>query len=157
MSKLSKAEIEDIREVFDLFDFWDGRDGMVDAVKVGDLMRCNGFNPTNAICVKHGGTRKPEEKQYKFDEFLPIYEAIIKEKAEGTHADFMEAFKTFDREGQGFISSAEMRQVLSCYGERLSDREVDDIIKFTETQEDLEGNVKYEEFIKRVMAGPKTK
>lgn len=48
----------DIREVFDLFDFWDGRDGMIDAVKVGDLLRCSGFNPTIALTVKHGATLK---------------------------------------------------------------------------------------------------
>jgi myosin light chain 6 len=151
---LSKSEIEDIREVFDLFDFWDGRDGMIDAIKVGDLLRCNGFNPTIAVTVKHGATTKAGEKQYKFDEFLPVYEAILKEKEAGTFADFMEAFKTFDREGQGFISSAELRHVISNYGERLSDDEVNDIIKFTDLHEDLEGNVKYEDFIKRVMAGP---
>ncbi|MRA94230.1 hypothetical protein GH868_30360, partial [Bacillus thuringiensis] len=73
----------------------------------------------------------------------------------GTYADFMEAFKTFDREGQGFISSAEMRMVLIGLGERLTDEEVDTIIKLTGLEEDLDGNVKYEDFIKRVMARPK--
>jgi myosin light chain 6 len=157
MSQLSKAEIEDIKEVFDLFDFWDGRDGMVDAIKVGDLMRCAGNNPTIGITVKYGATTKAGEKQYKFDEFLPIYEAILKEKEGGNFADFIEAFKTFDREGQGFISFAELRMVLGSYGERLTDAEIDEIIKYTDTHEDLEGNVKYEDFIKKVMAGPNKK
>lgn len=48
----------DIKEVFDLFDFWDGRDGMIDAVKVPDLLRCAGMNPTNKISLKHGATKK---------------------------------------------------------------------------------------------------
>ena len=56
------------------------------------------------------------EKQYKFEEILPIYEAVEKDTDSGTFADFMEAFKTFDREGQGFISSAEMRHVLTSLG-----------------------------------------
>ena len=47
-----------MREVFDLFDFWDGRDGLVDAAKVGDLLRCIGLNPTNALIKRHGGTEK---------------------------------------------------------------------------------------------------
>ncbi|KAF7258982.1 Myosin essential light chain striated adductor muscle [Paragonimus skrjabini miyazakii] len=157
MSTLSKAEVEDIREVFDLFDFWDGRDGMIDAVKVGDLLRCSGINPTIALTVKHGATTKQGEKQYKFDEFLPCYEAILKEKETGTFADYMEAYKTFDREGQGFISAAEMRHVLTGYGERLDDKEVDQIVKFIDLHEDLDGNIKYEELIKRVLAGPSTK
>ena len=47
-----------MREVFDLFDFWDGRDGMVDGAKVGDFLRCCGLNPTNAMVVSNGGTKK---------------------------------------------------------------------------------------------------
>ena len=56
------------------------------------------------------------EKQYKFEEILPIYQAVAKETDTGTFADFMEAFKTFDREGQGFISAAELRHVIQNLG-----------------------------------------
>merc|ERR1711976_440948 len=155
MSELSKSDIEDVKEIFDLFDFWDGRDGEVDGAKVGDLLRCAGLNPTQDTVLKNGGCAKFGEKQLKFEEILPIYEAVSKDADPGTFADFMEAFKTFDREGQGYISAAELRQVLVSLGERLTEAEVEDIIKSTDTQEDLDGNIKYEEFIKGVMAGPK--
>ncbi|KAI0239264.1 Myosin essential light chain, striated adductor muscle [Lamellibrachia satsuma] len=155
MANLSESEIEDVQEVFDLFDFWDGRDGLVDGAKIGDLLRCTGLNPTNELVLKNGGCSKFGEKQYKFEEILPIYKAVSDETDTGTYADFMEAFKTFDREGQGFISSAEMRMVLVGLGERLTDEEVDTIIKLTGLEEDLDGNVKYEDFIKRVLAGPR--
>jgi myosin light chain 6 len=151
---LSSDEIDKVREVFDLFDFWDGRDGFVDGAKVGDVLRCCGLNPTNEVVLKHGGTKQMGEKQYKFEELLPVYQEVSQIKDTGTYAEFIEAFKTFDREGQGFISAAEVRHVLSSLGERLTDEEVDKIFKFTETREDLEGNIKYEEFIKKVMAGP---
>jgi len=155
MTDLSASDIEDVQEVFDLFDFWDGRDGLVDAAKIGDLLRCTGLSPTESIVLKNGGCKKFGEKQYKFEEILPIYKAVDAEHDTGTFADFMEAFKTFDREGQGFIAMAEMRHVLQSLGERLADEEVESILKFTETEEDLDGNVKYEEFIKKVMAGHK--
>lgn len=58
----------DLREVFDLFDFWDGRDGLIDAVKVGDLLRCCGLNPTQKVVLKHGGTKK-EGTIYDFERF----------------------------------------------------------------------------------------
>jgi Ca2+-binding EF-hand superfamily protein len=157
MADLCASDIEDVREVFDLFDFWDGRDGLVDGAKIGDLLRCTGLNPTNKIVCDNGGTKKFGEKQYKFEEILPIYKAVSGETDTGTFADFMEAFKTFDREGQGFISMAEMRHVLQSLGERLTDAEVETILKSTETEEDLDGNVKYEDFIKKVMAGPPSK
>ena len=56
------------------------------------------------------------EKAYKFDEFLPLLEEVSGDKDTGTFADFMEAFKTFDREGQGYISGAELRHLLSSLG-----------------------------------------
>lgn len=157
MADLSSSEIEDVREVFDLFDFWDGRDGMVDGAKVGDFLRCCGLNPTQAMVWNNGGTKKFGEKQYKFEEILPIYKTASSDSDVGTFADFMEAFKTFDREGQGYIAAAELRHVLCFLGERLTDPEIDAILKYTGTEEDLDGNIKYEEFIKKVMAGPPQK
>jgi len=59
------------------------------------------------------------EKQYKFEEILPIYKAVNSETDVGTFADFMEAFKTFDREGQGYIAAAELRHVLTNLGQRI--------------------------------------
>jgi Ca2+-binding EF-hand superfamily protein len=157
MADLSSGDIEDVREVFDLFDFWDGRDGLVDGFKVGDFLRCCGLNPTLALVSENGGTKKLGEKQYKFEEILPIFKQASSADEAGTFADFMEAFKTFDREGQGFINAAELRHVLTMLGERLTDADVDMILKHTGTEEDLDGNIKYEEFIKKVMAGHDTK
>ncbi|XP_013401275.1 myosin essential light chain, striated adductor muscle [Lingula anatina] len=149
--KLDPEELEDVKEVFDLFDFWDGRDGLVDAAIVGDFLRCVGLNPTHEVVLKNGGTKKMGEKQLKLEEIIPIYQSVSNIKDSGTFADFMEAFKTFDREGQGYISSAELRHVLTAVGERLSDEEVDTILKMTDIQEDLDGNIKYEDFIKKVL------
>jgi Ca2+-binding EF-hand superfamily protein len=108
------------------------------------------------MILSHGGCKKFGEKQYKFEEILPIYKAVNGETDTGTFADFMEAFKTFDREGQGYISMAELRLVLQSLGERITDLESVEILKCTDTEEDLDGNVKYEDFIKKVMAGPTT-
>lgn len=150
-------DIEDVREVFDLFDFWDGRDGLIGAEKVGDLCRCLGLNPTQSLILKNGGTQKVGEKQYSFEEFLPIIKSILKVDDTGSYAEFCEAFKSFDREGQGYITAGEMTYMLSSMGEKLSDCEIDEIMTDTDTVPDLDGNVKFEEFIKKVMRGHEKK
>jgi len=150
-SSLSRDEIEEIRDVFELFDFWDGRDGEVDAFKAGHMLYCLGFNPTQEIIEKNGGTQKMGEKGYKLEEFLPIFSAVSKIEDTGTFNDFNEAFKTFDREGQGSISAAEMRHVLTCLGEKMTEDEVDQIFKGTETEEDIDGNIKFSDFISKVL------
>jgi len=157
MTDLDASDIEEVKDAFDLFDFWGGLSGTVDGAMVGDILRCAGLSPTQKLILENGGTTKKGEKQYKFEEILPIYQAVSKETDTGTFADFMEAFKTFDREGQGFISAAELRHVIANLGERLTDEEVENILKWTDTVEDLDGNLKYEEFIKKVMAGPPKK
>jgi len=151
---LSRDEVEEIRDVFELYDFWDGRDGEVDAFKTGHMLFCLGMNPTQETIQKHGGTIKMGEKAYKLEEFLPIYSEISKEKDVGTFNDFNEAFKTFDREGAGMISAAEMRHVLTSLGERLTDTEVDEVLKSTDIREDLDGNIKFADFISKVLKGP---
>lgn len=149
--KLSKDEIDEVTDVFELFDFWDGRDGEVDAFKTGDMLYCLGFNPIQEIITKHGGTEKMGVKGHKLKEFLPIYAEVSKMEDAGTFNDFNEAFKTFDREGQGFISAAEMRHVCTCLGDKLSDEEMDEIMKNTDTREDVNGNIHFSEFISKVM------
>jgi len=154
MTDIDASDIEEIKDCFSCFDFWDGLKGTVDGTHLADLLRCSGLNPTIKLVMDNGGSKKKGEKQYKFEEILPIYSAVAKETDTGTFADFMEAFKTFDREGQGFISSAEFRHVIGNLGEKMQDEDVDNILKWTDTTEDLDGNLKYEEFIKKVMAGP---
>ena len=53
-------------------------------------------------------------------------------------AEMMEAFKVFDRDGNGFISKAELRQIMLTLGEKLTDYEVEDMMK----EADVDGDGK---------------
>jgi len=152
---LSRDEIEEVKDVFDVFTyFWGDKDGNLDAFKTGDMLYCLGFNPTQEVIMKNGGAKDKNEKTHKIEDFLEVYANVSKLEDAGTFNDFNEAFKTFDREGQGFISSAELRHVLEALGDKLTEKEVDFILKATESKEDLEGNFKYAEFIDKVLKGP---
>ncbi len=50
--------------------------------------------------------------------------------------------KVFDKDGNGFISAAELRHVMTNLGEKLTDEEVDEMIK--EADLDGDGMVNYE-------------
>jgi calmodulin len=60
-------------------------------------------------------------------------------------AEFKEAFSLFDKDGNGFISAAELRHVMTNLGEKLTDEEVDEMIR--EADIDGDGQVNYEEFV----------
>ena len=43
--------------------------------------------------------------------------------------EIKEVFRVFDKDGNGFISAAELRLVMSNLGEKLTDEEVDEMIR----------------------------
>jgi len=141
----------DNKEVFNLFD--DVGDGKIDGSQIGTVARAMGLKPTQAQVSKAAGAeyKKAGEKRFSFEEYLPIYEQLQKEKEVGSFADFMEGLRVFDKEECGKILVAELRHALLALGERLTMEEADEIVQGVE---DADGNVNYESFIKRVMAGP---
>lgn len=53
--------------------------------------------------------------------------------------EIREAFKVFDRDNNGFISAAELRHVMTSIGEKLTDDEVDEMIR--EADQDGDGRI----------------
>ncbi|RZC70228.1 hypothetical protein C5167_033360 [Papaver somniferum] len=64
--------------------------------------------------------------------------------------ELKEAFKVFDKDQNGFISAAELRHVMTNLGEKLTDDEVDEMIR--EADVDGDGQVNYEEFVRMMLA-----
>ena len=60
--------------------------------------------------------------------------------------ELKEAFRVFDKDGNGFISAAELRHIMTNLGEKLTDEEVDEMIR--EADIDGNGQINYEEFVK---------
>ena len=83
-----------------------------------------------------------------FPEFLSLMARKMKDT--DTEEELIEAFKVFDRDGNGLISAAELRHVMTNLGEKLTDEEVDEMIR--EADIDGDGHINYEEFVRMMMA-----
>ena len=73
-----------------------------------------------------------------------------KMKDTDSEEEIKEAFKVFDKDGNGFISAAELRHIMTNLGEKLTDEEVDEMIR--EADIDGDGQINYEEFVKMMMS-----
>ena len=138
-NQLTEEQIAEFKEAFSLFDK-DG-DGTITTKELGTVMRSLGQNPTeaelqdmiNEVDADGNGT-------IDFPEFLSLMARKMKDT--DTEEELIEAFKVFDRDGNGFISAAELRHVMTNLGEKLTDEEVDEMIR--EADVDGDGQINYE-------------
>ena len=76
-----------------------------------------------------------------------------KMKDTDSEEEIREAFCVPDKGGNGCISAAELRHVMTNLGEKLTDEGVDEMIR--EADADGDGQVNYEEFVQMMTAKPR--
>ena len=138
--EISEERQKDYRQTFDMFD--NNKSGKIDKKELGNVMRQLGKNPSETdleTLVKEVDADGDGEIDFK--EFL----TMMAESENSETDEIKTAFAIFDKDGNGYISSAELRHVMTNLGEKLTDEEVDEMIR--EADIDGDGQVNYEEFV----------
>ncbi|CAM5083765.1 unnamed protein product [Natator depressus] len=144
--QLAEEQIAEFKEAFSLFDK-DGN-GSITTGELGTVMRSLGQNPTEAELQDMIGELDTDGSgTVDFPEFLSLMARKMRDM--DSEEAIREAFRVFDEDGIGYISAVELRHVMTNLGEKLTDEEVDEMIK--EADADGNGQVNYEEFV-RMMA-----
>ena len=142
--------MDELRETFALF----ANKGLhgtlsISTKDLGTVIRSLDQNPSEAEIQDWVKEVDPDGTgSIGFDEFVNLMSKIYKNT--DTEEEILEAFKVFDRDGNGLIDAAELKYVLTNLGEKLTDEEVDEMIR--EADIDGDGQINYEEFVKVMMA-----
>jgi len=142
---LSEEQIAEYKEAFHLFDK-DG-DGKITTKELGTVLRSIGQNPTekdlsSLIEPTHSGL-------IDFDEFCKLVTKQMKNPI-ASEQEIIESFKVFDKEGKHLITAAELRHIMINMGEKLTDEEVDEMLR--ECDVDSDGKINYVDFIKMLVS-----
>lgn len=151
---ITEDQLENFRKTYDMFDK-DG-DGSISIDELANVMRSLGQDPTQKELEDM--MREVDEDgsgEIEFSEFMSMMARKVKEAGTNVSGgeDWHEAFKVFDKDGDGFISCNELQFVMSNLGETLTDEEVREMIE--EVDLDRDGMVNYPEFVRVMVHGIK--
>ncbi|XP_063769180.1 calcium-binding protein 1 isoform X1 [Pseudophryne corroboree] len=146
--ELRPEEIEELREAFKEFD--KDKDGYISCKDLGDCMRTMGYMPTEMelielsqqINMNLGG-------HVDFDDFVELMgPKLLAETADMIGVkELRDAFKEFDTNGDGEISTTELREAMKkLLGQQVGHRDIEDIIRDVDLNGD--GQVDFEEFVR---------
>merc|ERR1712183_671458 len=148
MTEITDEQLEELKEAFVLFD--KVGDDKIDSADVIKLLQSLQLNPLTADVKKVLEDSSLDKTRVDFPTFVSIYEQFQKRPTIANHADLVEMFKCFDREGNKMVFGGEFRQVMNNLGDVMDEK---DIEFFIGPQENADGYVMYEELIKFVMSG----
>ncbi|XP_060078336.1 neo-calmodulin-like [Ylistrum balloti] len=143
-SQLTDNQLAEFKDTFKLFDK-DG-DGTIASKDIATIIRALNAAPTEAQLKEM--MKDVDPTGHGTADFQDVLECMIRFLPDGhdEEEEILNAFKTFDKDSNGLISAAEIRHALVNLEEKLTDEEVDALIR--EADPDGDGYIKYGEFAK---------
>ncbi|KAM9409484.1 calmodulin-like protein 4 [Pholidichthys leucotaenia] len=143
------AQINEFKECFSLYD--KKRKGKIDAKDLITVMRCLGTSPTFGEVERHLQVHKIEKTgELDFSAFLTMMHRQMQQ--EDPKKEILEALRMTDKQKNGYIQASELRAKLTSLGEKLTNKEVDEL--FREANVKSNGTINYKEFTEMVTLPP---
>ncbi|CAN6486564.1 unnamed protein product [Victoria cruziana] len=146
--KLGDEQLAELREIFRSFDRND--DGSLTQLELGSLLRSLGLKPSAEqldTLIQRADTNS--NGLVEFSEFVSLVSPeLLSAKSPYTDEQLRSLFSLFDRDGNGFITAAELAHSMARLGHALSVEELTGMIKEADT--DGDGRISYPEFAKAI-------
>jgi len=134
-----------MRKAFQMFD--QGKTGFIEAVKIATILNTLGHtfddDELKALIEQHDSEGLGK---LNFDAFTEIAGHFLEEEDdEAMLQELKEAFRLYDREGNGYITTGTLREILKALDDKLTSDDLDGIIAEIDT--DGSGTVDFDEFM----------
>ncbi|XP_030757012.1 myosin light chain alkali-like [Sitophilus oryzae] len=146
--KLKPSEMESLDFAMEVYG---GKEKIIDAKDLGMVARAMNCNPSLETLEKLGATKKAGEKKMKIEDVVPVIIELKKNKKdEGCYEDFVECLKLYDKADDGHMGAGDLPHMLLSLAEKLTDAEVDELFEDCLDEEDDEGMILYDPFLRRM-------
>ncbi|XP_058732851.1 probable calcium-binding protein CML15 [Vicia villosa] len=143
MSKVKVDQLNQLREIFKRFDM--DSDGSLTMLELAALIRSLGLKPSgDQVQVMLSKMDSNRNGSVEFDELVRVIMPNMNEEVLVNQEQLIGVFKCFDRDGNGYISAAELAGAMAKMGQPLTYKELRDMIK--EADMDGDGVISFSEF-----------
>ncbi|GLV35099.1 Troponin C at 25D [Carabus blaptoides fortunei] len=134
-----------MRKAFQMFDTQ--KAGFIETLKIATILNTMGQMFDDAELNNLIEENDPEGAgRVNFDGFCNIAGHFLEEEDdEAMQQELKEAFRLYDREGNGYITTGTLKEILKALDDKLSNTELDGIIAEIDT--DGSGTVDFDEFM----------
>ncbi|CAD7079996.1 unnamed protein product [Hermetia illucens] len=134
-----------MRKAFQMFDTQ--KSGFIETIKIATILSTMGQMFDEEELRELITTEDPEDVgKINFDSFCNIFGHFLEEEdADAMQQELKEAFRLYDREGNGYITTSTLKEILAALDDKLSSADLDGIIAEIDT--DGSGTVDFDEFM----------
>uniref|UniRef100_A0A2P2HVT9 Troponin C-like n=1 Tax=Hirondellea gigas TaxID=1518452 RepID=A0A2P2HVT9_9CRUS len=145
MEDLNEDQICALRKAFDSFDT--EHSGCITVETVSTILRMMGLKVTEkALAEIVDEVDEDGSGELEFEEFCILSaKFLIEEDEETLKEELKEAFRIYDKEGNGYITTQVLKEILKELDSRLSEEDIEGIVD--EVDEDGSGTLDFDEFM----------
>ncbi|KAK3440388.1 hypothetical protein EUGRSUZ_B00667 [Eucalyptus grandis] len=137
------ASLSQLRDIFARFDM--DADGSLTILELAALLRSLGLKPSgDQVHVLLGNMDANDNGLVEFDELASVILPDMNTDTLINQEQLLEVFRSFDRDGNGYITAAELAGAMAKMGQPLTYKELRDMIK--EADADGDGVISFNEF-----------
>ena len=147
INNLTETEIASYKEAFQIFD--KHSEGYISSKELGTIMSSLGFNISEEDLTEIINLFDNDQSNNLID-FFSFLEIISKKKENIYKEDLIDAFRIFDKEGNGKISSKELLYVMMSSGEDFNENYIKELINESSIEHDE--FIDYQKFVKLLIS-----